>query len=377
LKKLDIFSPIFYTENRVKKCIDNIRCRYGNKGPISKGGKKAMKRVITNNAYAIPATYHDTPSEFMKSLSNVCYENNCVQVSADEMYRDIFPPDTIQSIRRKGKDDDGHIGNPLILIQRKNEKGEDRHVKRILFNNYEYLHKWRDVDGVKHVWLGGLTYIGKSRRIDRAVSMNAMIFDIDFVTPKGLDTLFYQAQNDVIPLPNYIVLSGNGIHAYYVFEEPVPLYHGSYGRKVKSQVNRLKHELTTLLWNPYIVGKEHAEDVQYQGINQAFRLVGSYTKSLNLNHDRYTVIGFQTSARPYEISDLYRYVTFAEIPEEERYLGRSAKGLDYWKEKNPEWYERRIVKGIKSIKYWYVDRGLYDWWVRQVREKATFGHRYN
>lgn len=330
------------------------------------------------NKYAIPATYHNEPSDFMKELSDVCYSCGCVQVSADDMYRDIFPPDTIQSIRLTGKDEDGHKGNPLVLIRKNDSKGKPKHVKRILFDDYEYLHKWKEIEGVQHVWLSGLTYIGKQRRLDRAVSMNAMIFDIDYMTVKGLETLFYQAQHDIIPLPNYIVLSGSGIHAYYVFNEPIPLYHGSYGRRVKSQLNRLKHEMTTALWNPHIVGrKNYEENIQYQSINQAFRLVGSYTKALNQHHDRYTVVAFQTTAKPYEITDLYRYVTFAEIPEEERYRGCSIRGLDYWKEKNPEWYERRIVQGDKSIKYWHVNRCLYDWWIKQVREKARYGHRYN
>lgn len=326
-----------------------------------------------SNPYAIPATYHNQPSDFMKTLADVCVSEGCVQVSADVMYREIFPEDTIQPKEARGTNEDGHRGNPLLLIQREHN-GKVCHNKRILFNDYEYLHKWKEIDGVKHIWLSGLTYLGKKRTLDRAVTMHALIFDIDYMSVDGLTTLFFQAGHEVIPMPNYIVLSGSGIHAYYLLEEPLPLYHGSFGRTVKSQLNELKTELTKLLWNPFIVGREHSKAPQIQGINQPFRLVGSYTKSLDKLHNRYMCVAYKTNAHPYRLERLYDWT---QIPEERRYKSASIHGVDYWKEKNPEWYERRIVKKDKSIKYWHVNRRVYDWWLRMVREHATFGHRYN
>ena len=41
----------------------------------------------------------------------------------------------------------------------------------------------------------------------------------------------------------------------------------------------------------------------------------------------------------------------------------------------PEWYERRIIQGHKSGR-WYVKRDLYDWWKKQISEKVSVGHRY-
>src|SRR5699024_11370833 len=45
------------------------------------------------------------------------------------------------------------------------------------------------------------------------------------------------------------------------------------------------------------------------------------------------------------------------------------------KEKFPEWYERRILKGIPQKK-WSIKRDLYDWWKRQIIDGASGGHRY-
>jgi hypothetical protein len=50
----------------------------------------------------------------------------------------------------------------------------------------------------------------------------------------------------------------------------------------------------------------------------------------------------------------------------------------------PEWYERRIVQGDKSVKKWDIagkvhgdnPYALYDWWYRKISEGARVGKRY-
>ena len=46
------------------------------------------------------------------------------------------------------------------------------------------------------------------------------------------------------------------------------------------------------------------------------------------------------------------------------------------KEKYPDWYERRIVKGERRGR-WTVKRDLYDWWLRRIRDEIRVGHRYH
>ena len=344
------------------------------------------------------ATYHDTPSPSQEVLGQIC--ERCyggVLMDAHEFYREIFPPDTIETCRMDGSDPPGHMGNPLVLIERGARVYPDyvpdwawgaevpddgayvtRRCKRILFNDYDWLDSWRTLSDVQHVYLSGLTYIGKSRDLAHAVAMHALIFDIDYVTPKALERFFgvLTWSDHVYPAPTHIVLSGGGIHLYYVFQFPIPLYHGAYGRKVKSQLNRLKQSLTRLLWNVDTVGWDHGEKPQYQGINQAFRMVGSYTKSLTLDHDRYRVIAYKFPTKLYDSLELlYRYAD--DIPKEDQYRGLSVYDLDYWKQKSPDWYQRRIVDGDKSIRYWSMNRRLYEWWLRIVRDQVQFGHRYN
>ena len=347
-----------------------------------------------------PAVYPDEPSEYMKKLGSICEEYFQGElIDAATFYREVFPPQTIEHYHKGSPEPDGHKGNPLVLCQRgawmrpdskpdwaygievEDPAGEyhTRHSKRILFNDYQWLHDWENLPDCQHVWMSGLTYIGKSRKLENAVAMHALIFDLDFVSEEGLRTFFlsinYKA--DVYPIPNYIVLSGIGAHLYYVFDEPIPLYHGAYGRKVKAQLNKLKIELTKELWNPYTIDDdEKGRKPQFQGINQAFRMVGSYTKSLDIDHNRYKVIAYKfPQVKLYDSLDYF--YDFVRIPEEDHYKERSVFGVDYWKQKNPDWYERRIVNKDKSVKYWHMNRRLYDWWLNQVREKGQYGHRYN
>lgn len=346
------------------------------------------------------ATYHEGPSPTMQSFGALCEDYGGELIAPLPFYREVFPPETLERYKSRNsedEDEDGHRGNPLLLIQRgawmypdnrpnwaygievKDELGEyhTRHTKRIIFDDYKWLTEWKGLPDVQHVWMSGLTYIGKSRDLAHAVSMHALIFDVDMESEKGLYRLLYGTQAGIYPAPNYIVLSGNGVHLYYTFTEPLPLYHGKFGRKVKSQVNALKMALTDQLWNPYTIDHdERGRKPQYQGINQAFRVVGSYTKSLDLDHNRYKVIAYKfPHIEPYEgVGELYRFV---DIPKSEQYRERSIYGLDYWREKNPEWYERRIIKKDKTVKFWHMSRRLYEWWLRQVKEKAQFGHRYN
>ena len=45
-------------------------------------------------------------------------------------------------------------------------------------------------------------------------------------------------------MPTFLVLSGNGLHLYYVFKEPIDLY-----PNIKVQLKSLKYDLTFRIWS--------------------------------------------------------------------------------------------------------------------------------
>lgn len=106
------------------------------------------------------------------------------------------------------------------------------------------------------------------------------------------------------------------------------------------------------------------EKVQKQGINQPFRILGGKCKK-NAPLDRVEV--YRINQHPVNIEYLNRFVPTKIEIDEKKLFKESKLTLDQAKEKYPEWYENKVVKGIRS--YWTVKRDLYDWWIQQIKKK--------
>ncbi len=277
------------------------------------------------------------------------------EVNYEEFYRDIFP---VGSFERKGRYDD-EKGNGIAL----NIKGE--HYERVtITDDLDAIH---DLVKKDFVIMNGISYFGRERTMYNATLMYAMVFDIDGISDlnklHNLLSHTYNGEVRINPTPTYIVNSGHGVHLYYVFKKPIPLYN-----HLKEPLKNLKYHFTGRLWNMYV---SDIEEVQYQGLNQAFRMVGSPTK---FGKD-YRLTAFRVG----EKVDLEYFNSY--LPSDRQDL--AVKTINYEpkltleeaKEKYPEWYERRIIQKQKS-RTWTVKRDLYDWWIRKIKEGATYGHRY-
>ena len=133
----------------------------------------------------------------------------------------------------------------------------------------------------------GLTYRGRANKLKNAQQMNALIIDLDGVGLNEIRNLFslFNAPKDntyACPLPTYIVVSGTGLHLYYVFRQPIDLF-----PNVKIQLKALKYALTFKVWLYKDTSK--LKQVQYQSINQAFRMVGSINDKYNLPLEAFIV----------------------------------------------------------------------------------------
>ena len=149
----------------------------------------------------------------------------------------------------------------------------------------------------------------------------------------------------------------------YVFREPIDLY-----PNIKLQLKRLKHDLTFRIWD--YKGTSQEKQIQYQSINQGFRMVGSINNKYNL-----PVMAFKTGDRV-SLSYLNDYVIDDKNKVDINKPFRPTQHtLEEAKEKFPEWYQRVIVEGNKNQKKWHIKRDLYDWWLRQ-RDKVVGAHRY-
>lgn len=170
------------------------------------------------------------------------------------------------------------------------------------------------------------------------------------------------------------MVSGTGLHVYYVFEKPVDLY-----PNIKLQIKSLKHDLTFRMWD--YKGTSKLKQIQYQSINQGFRMVGSI-------NNKYGV-----PVRAFKIGDkvtvdmLNPYVNKISQVDLTKPFAPSKISRKQAAELYPDWYQRRVIERSKLPKKWDISGkrakkmgeehryDLYNWWLKKSGE-ILGGHRY-
>lgn len=295
-------------------------------------------------------------------LEDVIRRYGGVAVDALTVYTDIFRLGE-NEIQRNGEQPGNFKGNPLGY---KKQNGAAKGTYRVMFDD-TFANTLMELQEADFAILNGITYFGRKNVQEHASKMYALIIDLDGVTDETLDNFFFSAAINedmgIYPLPNYTVLSGTGVHLYYVLEEPMPLY-----PNIKLQMKELKFALTKKIWNKYTT-LQH-EKIQYQGINQGFRVIGGKTKISGIR-----VRAFRTNSHPFSIEKLNEYVPMENRVDASKLWKESKITLAAAQKKYPEWYERRVVnKEPKGT--WTCKTDLYFWWLRKIRESAAYGHRY-
>lgn len=209
-----------------------------------------------------------------------------------------------------------------------------------------------------------ISYAGKSRTVKNARELYALTIEIDNIQKRrGVKNLFYTFERKThrMPRPTYIVCSGSGLHLYYVFERPVPLFANIY-----SQLSKAKKYFTQWLWDKPVTSTFEHKQIQFESVNQPFRIVGTVCKD---GHSR--AMAFETGKK-ITIEDLN-----ALLPTDLQITAvyKSKLTLQKAKELYPDWYERRIEQGKKKGFYKRYP-GIYHNWVEKCLEGAGLGHRY-
>lgn len=286
------------------------------------------------------------------------------EVNGYDFYKYIFPNN--ENVGELNKD--FSKPNAVYLYKDEIDEGSKRRVRRrIMLND-----TWED-DYMEYVecnpltFCSGLSYRGRTNRLEKAQHMNALVFDLDAVGENELMNLLLRIGKPValrmLPQPTFIVMSGTGLHIYYVFKEPIDLY-----PNIKLQLKRLKYDLTFRIWEYKATSKE--KQIQYQSINQGFRMVGSMNNKYDLQ-----VIAFKTGGK-ISLNTLNNYARKEENKVDiNKQFRPTQHSLEEAEEKFPEWYQRVIVKGDKNANKWNIKRDLYDWWLRQI-DDIKGGHRY-
>ncbi len=276
------------------------------------------------------------------------------EVNGYDFYRYIFPDN--QNLGELS----GNYSKPnaIYLYRDEEEEDPDRTYRRRIMLNDTWEDDYMNYVECNHKTLcSGLAYRDKKNRLENAQQMNALVFDLDSVGENELENLLLRMSKKpglrTLPEPTFIVMSGTGLHIYYVFDRPVALY-----PNIKLQMKKLKYDLTFKMWEYKATSKE--KQIQYQSINQGFRMVGSINDKYDLQ-----VRAFKTGKRV-SLNYINSYVDVKEnMVDVNRQFRPSQYSKEEAREKFPEWYERVIVKGDKRAKKWDIKRDLYDWWLKQ------------
>lgn len=292
------------------------------------------------------------------------------RVNGYDFYSYIFP----HCERSGDMHDDFSHPNAIFLYENDVPNAKKTYSRRIMLAD-----TWEDdymnlVEEKEYTLCSGMSFRG-SRNIEKNEQcMNALIFDLDGVGAKQVQNLLYRFTFEPeklrsLPMPTFLVVSGGGVHIYYVFDEPIDLF-----PNVRKQLKALKDDLTYKMWD--WKSTSQFKKVQYQRIGQPFRMVGS----INEKHGN-EIIAYQIGDRV-SIEYLNRYVMDAsnKVDVQKRYASRMSR--EEAKELYPEWYQEKIVErkdrkkwDIKSKVHGKDPYALYHWWLRQT-EHVTGGHRY-
>ena len=283
---------------------------------------------------------------------NVFENYELKSVAPLDFYRDVFP---VGSFEKAGHKEDKKPNGILCSI--KGVRG--RHT--LVFDELKEIKQHLNDD---FVIISPIAYFGRSRTAYNASMLYGICFDLDNVGYEQASSLMIWFDNSAnFPLPTYVANSGMGLHLYYLFKRPIPLY-----RSIHKKLNDLKYDLTRLVWNRYS-SQISTDNRQYQGIFQGFRMVGSKTKTSNRRVKVYKV------GNKVDIDYLNQFVAPEYRVENLEY--ESTLSLDEAKEKYPKWYKRRIENGCSRGR-WNIKRDLYDWWLRKIKtdNDLKVGHRY-
>lgn len=260
------------------------------------------------------------------------------EVAPKYFYRQIFQ----HHLDKKGAFTKGkYVGIACEITKEK--KGKKTVVKRHTITD--------DLDTIddllkseNFIIISPISYIGKSRKTENATRMYAFAIEIDDLRvsddgrPVGLNDLLHHFDIELLPTPNYIICSGNGVHLYYVFEQPLILFDN-----VKKSLDAFKKALTPYFWNQYVTKDYKIENIQFESPFQGFRMAGGVTKK----GDRTRI--FEISTHPIAIEELNRYaVKYGKKECQIDIAYESELTLAEAKEAYPEWYERRIVNKQKK-----------------------------
>lgn len=297
------------------------------------------------------------------------------EVTPYEFYRFLFPKG---SFEEKGKQIDGKYNGIARVITNDYYMDylgkEKRNIKRyIITDELAMIMEIIATNKDEFVVFPPVGYAGKKATQENARELYALAFDLDGINiqefgekTNGMQRLFRKIELGILPEPTFFVMSGTGLHLYFVFEKPVKMY-----PNYIQELTKLKNRLTLKFWYgdiSYLDSK-----VQIEPVLQPFRAVGTATKIGT------KVRAFSFSQKKITVEYLNSFVNEEDRANLDGLAFKNTYSLAEAKELFPKWYHDRVVNGEKKG-YWIFNRGLYESWLSYLKNPnenyISFGRRY-
>lgn len=241
------------------------------------------------------------------------------------------------------------------------------------------------------------SYFGNRRLRSKIDMIFGLIIDVDGVVKESqMLHVLDEIENERIPVPNFLVNSGHGLHFYYILDEPIQFHERSFA--VYPVITNILNEIKNLIWTPAV------SDIkpEVMDINKGYTVIGTKNrKNSNLIVTAYCVNPEKCSL-PYLRSFINKSDDDADydisFPTRTKVTKEEAKQLyPHWAvQKFPEEFEederQRLLKEIELKKKtpkkntWISGRNIsvcnpavYDWFLNLISDPQNLrhGNRYN
>lgn len=201
------------------------------------------------------------------------------KAEAYEVYRFIFSEDSLQICDEV--DSNNGIGNvirmDIVEYWITNEKGRkqclQKGIQTVITEDLRFLLVSPKKVEKRNIILSNVnlnTYFGNRRLRENIDKVFGLIIDIDGVVKKTqVMNLLDKIDREEIPVPNFLINSGHGIHLYYIFEEPIEFHKKSYA--IYPVLKNILNAIKDLIWTPSVSDLKP----EMMDLNRAYTIIGT------------------------------------------------------------------------------------------------------
>ena len=201
------------------------------------------------------------------------------RIDAHDAYRYVFPENSLQACDEL--DSENGIGNAIRMdIVEKWSTNEDGRkqcerigIQSVITEDLRFLFvKPKKVQDANIILtnLNLNSYFGNRRLRSNIDLIFGLIIDVDGVVKESqMLHVLDDIENERIPVPNFLINSGHGLHFYYVFDEPIHFHERSFA--VYPVITNILNAITNLIWTPA------TSDIkpEVMDINKGYTVIGT------------------------------------------------------------------------------------------------------